>query len=96
MIAARGSMTIDAAALGARALGFIQQACSVWTGMYLPAPSTSLQRTFFMNSPYNPVFNVCYWRGYFGNGVDRSVPPRAVLYRTRPLNLEREDIKIGG
>ena len=76
-------MTIDVAALAARAnLSLIQWAwqCHVWTGMYLPVPSTGVQLTFLMNSPYDPVFNVCRWRGHFGNGVDRSVPPRAMLY----------------
>lgn len=69
-------MTIDTAALGAMAnLGFIQRAWQcVWTGMYLTAPSTDIQLTFLMSSPYDPVFNICRWRGHFGNGVDQSVP----------------------
>jgi len=61
MIAARGSMTIDAAALGARAnLGLIQRAWQcVETGMYLSVPSMGVQLTFHMNNPYDTVFNVC-------------------------------------
>ena len=34
-----------------------------------------------MNSPYNPVFNVCRWRGHFGNRVGI---PRAVLCASTP------------
>jgi hypothetical protein len=68
-------MSIYTAALGAKAnLGLIQRAVCVSTSMYLPAPSTGIQLIFLMNSPYDPVFNICHWRGHFGNGVDRSVP----------------------
>jgi len=80
VIAARGAIQIDAPALGTGAnLGLIQRECSV-CGMHLPVPSTDVQLNFIMNSPYDAEFNVCRWRGHFGNGVDRSVPPRAMLY----------------
>jgi len=46
--------------------------------MYLPVPSTGLQLTFHMNSPYVPVFNVCHLPGHFGNVVNRSLPSRAI------------------
>ena len=37
-----------------------------WMGMYLPVPSIGVQLTFLMNSPHDPVFNVCRWHGHFG------------------------------
>jgi len=74
-------MTINVAALGPRAnFGLIQPTCSVWTGICLPVLCTGVQLTFLMNSPYDLMFSVCRWRRHFGNGVDRSVLPRAILY----------------
>ena len=52
--------------------------------IYLPVPSAGVQLTFLMNSPYVPASNVCRLRAHFGNVVNQSVPPRAVLYPSTP------------
>ena len=38
--------------------------------MYLPVPSTSVQLTFLMNSPYDPMFNPFRLHVHFRNVVN--------------------------
>jgi len=73
-IAARGSMSIDAAALGARAnLGLIQWACSVYMdGYVLMCSLYGVQLTFLMNRPYDPVGST-YVAGTGTSEMSRSV-----------------------
>jgi hypothetical protein len=71
-------MTIDAMALGhfvSRSTGMY---CA-WTGMYLHVPSTDVQLTFLMNSPYD-----LYVAGANTSEMGSagwSVPPRATCMR---------------
>ena len=64
VIAARGSMTIDATGT---TLGLVQRACTVrgWVRTYLSPFRLLSWPTFLVNSPHVPPFNTYCWREHF-------------------------------